>query len=111
MLFERRAYTLRPGCGVAYWALQRQWNKPASARPLLERNLSFFTMTAGDGERIVHLYRWDSYDDAKQRLAAIVTPERMAYFISATQPNSRSPSVFLISFPAACLGIGKDFAN
>ena len=75
MLFERRAYTLRPGSEPTYWALQRQWNKPASARPLLERNLSFFTMTAGDGERIVHLYRWDSYDDAKQRLAAIVTPD------------------------------------
>ena len=68
-----------------YWALQRKWNKPASFRPLLERNLGFFAMAAGDGERIVHLYRWDSYDDAKQRLGAIVTPERMEYFIAARE--------------------------
>jgi hypothetical protein len=66
MLFERRAYTLRPDSEAAYWALQRKWNKPASIRALIERNLGF-AMAAGDGERIVHLYRWDSYDDAKQR--------------------------------------------
>jgi hypothetical protein len=65
MLFERRAYTLRPDSEAAYWALQRKWNKPASFRALLERNLGFFAMAAGDGECIVHLYRWDSYDDAK----------------------------------------------
>ena len=103
MLFERRAYTLRPGCEIAYWALQRQWNKPASARPLLERNLSFFTMTAGDGERIVHLYRWDSYDDAKQRLAAIVTPERMEYFISARSHLLRQENTYLDPAPVAQL--------
>ena len=83
MLFERRAYTLRPGSKSAYWALQRKWNKPASFRPLLERNVGFFAMAAGDGERIVHLYRWDNFDDAKQRLGAIVTPDRMEYFIAA----------------------------
>ena len=48
MLFERRAYTLRPGSEPSYWALQRQWNKPASFRPLLERNLGYFAMAAGD---------------------------------------------------------------
>jgi hypothetical protein len=101
MLFERRAYTLRPGCEDAYWALQRKWNKPASLRPLLERNLGFFAMTAGDGERIVHLYRWDSYDDAKQRLAAIVTPERMEYFTTARKLLLRQENAYLDCAPVA----------
>jgi hypothetical protein len=81
MLFERRAYTLRPGSepNLLGVATPMEQTRPPF-RPLLERNLGYFAMAAGDGERIVHLYRWDNYDDAKQRLGAIVTPERMEYF-------------------------------
>jgi hypothetical protein len=99
MLFERRAYTLRPGSEEAYWALQRRWNTPASFRPLLERNLGFFAMAAGDAERIVHLYRWDSYDDAKQRLGEIVTPERMEYFAAARNLLLRQENAYLDRAP------------
>jgi NIPSNAP len=103
MLFERRAYTLRPGSEAAYWALQRKWNKPASIRPLLERNLGFFAMTAGDGERIVHLYRWDNFDDAKQRLGAIVTPDRMEYFVTARSLLLRQENAYLDRAPVTDL--------
>jgi hypothetical protein len=103
MLFERRAYTLRPGSEATYWELQRKWNKPASFRALLERNLGFFAMAAGDAERIVHLYRWDSYDDAKQRLAAIVTPERMEYFTAARNLLLRQENAYLDRAPVADL--------
>ena len=103
MLFERRAYTLRPGSESAYWALQRKWNKPASFRPLLERNVGFFAMAAGDGERIVHLYRWDTFDDAKQRLGAIVTPDRMEYFIAARSLLLRQENAYLDRAPVADL--------
>ena len=58
-------------------------------------------MTAGDGERIVHLYRWDSYDDAKQRLAAIVTPERMEYFVTARSFLLRQENSYLDHAPVA----------
>ena len=101
MLFERRAYTLRPGCEEAYWALQRQWNKPAAFRPLLERNVGFFAVAAGDAERIVHLYRWDDYDDAKRRLAAIVSPERMEYFVAARNILLRQENAYLDKAPIA----------
>jgi hypothetical protein len=101
MLFERRAYTLRPGSESAYWTLQRQWNKPAAFRPLLERNLGFFAVAAGDAERIVHLYRWDSYDDAKRRLAAIVTPERAEYFAAARNLLLRQENAYLDRAPIA----------
>jgi hypothetical protein len=101
VLFERRSYTLRPGSEAAYWALQRQWNKPASLRPLLERNLGFFAVAAGDAERIVHLYRWDDYDDAKRRLAAIVTPERAEYFVAARNILLRQENAYLERAPIA----------
>jgi hypothetical protein len=101
MLFERRAYTLRPGAEAAYWSLQRKWSKSASIRPLLERNLGFFTMASGDGERIVHLYRWDSYDDSKQRLAAIVTPDRAEYFVAARSLLLRQETSYLDRAPVA----------
>ena len=80
---------------------QRKWNKPASFRALLERNLGFFAMAAGNGERIVHLYRWDSYDDAKQRLGAIVTPERVEYFIAARNLLLSQENAYLDLAPVA----------
>jgi hypothetical protein len=52
MLFEGRACTLRPGSLDTFWGLQRKWNTPTSFRPLLERNIGYFSTTAGPAERI-----------------------------------------------------------
>lgn len=101
MLFERRAYTLRPGCEDAYWALHRKYNRPESLRVLLDRNIGFFATAAGDSDRIVHLYRWDSYDDAKQRLAALITPERADYFVAARKLLLRQENAYLDHAPIA----------
>jgi hypothetical protein len=113
MLFERRAYTLRPGTLEAFWSLQQKWNTPTSFRPLLERNIGYFSTTAGPAERIVHLYRWDSYEQAKRHLAAIVTPERMEYFVSARKLLSRQETAFIDAAPHAELnpiwGGGRDW--
>ena len=99
MLFERRAYTLRPGTEEAFWALQRKWNTPATLRPLLERNIGYFAVAAGSAERIVHLYRWDNYDDGKRRIAAISTPERAEYFAAARTLMLRQESLLLDRAP------------
>jgi len=103
MLFERRAYTLRPGTLETFWGLQRKWNTPTSFRPLLERNIGYFSTIAGPAERIVHLYRWDSYDQAKRHLAAIVTPERMEYFVSGRKLLVRQETAFLDPAPLPAL--------
>lgn len=103
MLFERRAYTLRPGALETFWGLQSKWNTPTSFRPLLERNIGYFSTTAGQAERIVHLYAWDSYDQAKRHLAAIVTPERMEYFVSARKLLLRQETAFLDAAPLPAL--------
>jgi hypothetical protein len=101
MLFERRAYTLRPGCEDTFWRLQREWNTPTTYRPMIERNVGFFSIAAGSAEQIVHLYRWDNYDDGKQRIAAIATPARAAYFAAARDLLIAQESTLLDRAPIA----------
>jgi hypothetical protein len=83
MLLERRAYTLRPGAAVRFWELQREWQNPQQVRPMIERTIGYFVMLAGPGEEIVHLYRYDSYDDWRARLFGTYRPERAAYYTAA----------------------------
>lgn len=113
MLFERRAYTLRPGMLEAFWSLQQKWNTPTSFRPMLERNIGYFSTVAGPADRIIHLYRWDSYEQAKRHLAAIVTPERTEYFVNARKLLFRQETAFLDGAPHAELnpiwGGGRDW--
>jgi hypothetical protein len=101
MIFERRAYTLRPGCEDTFWQLQRKWNTPRTYRPMLERNLGYFGMAAGPAERIVHLYRWDDYEDGKRRIAAITTPERAEYFVAARELMLAQETALLDRAPIA----------
>lgn len=101
MLFERRAYTLRPGSEDAFWKLQLKWNTPGTFKPLLERNVGYFTVAAGPGERIIHLYRWDDYDDGKRRLTAIAGPERAEYFAAARALLLRQENALLDRAPIA----------
>jgi hypothetical protein len=101
MLFERRAYTLRTGSEEAFWTLQRTWNTPKSFRPLLERNIGYFSVVAGPAERIIHLYRWDNYEDGKRRLAAITTPERAEYYVTARKLLLRQETALLDRAPIA----------
>ena len=101
MLFERRAYTLRPGCEETFWQLQRKWNTPKTYRPMLERNFGYFAITAGSAERIIHLYRWDDYEDGKRRIAAIATPERAEYFAAARDLMLAQGSILLDRSPIA----------
>ena len=49
----------------------------------------------------MHLYRWDDYDDAKRRLAAIVTPERAEYFAAARNLLLRQENAYLDRAPIA----------
>lgn len=60
LLFERRAYTLRPGMIDAFWDAQRTWNVQERASALLDNNLSYFSVAGSD--QVVHLYRFNSVD-------------------------------------------------
>lgn len=113
MLFERRAYTLRPGAAERYWDLQRQWNTPSQVAPFLQRCIGYFTTLAGPGEQVVHLYRYDSYDDWKTRLFGIYTPDRAEYFAEARKLLLAQENMFLslaaLSKASPLWGEGKDW--
>ncbi len=68
---------------------------------MLERNLGYFAMAAGPAERIIHLYRWDDYEDGKRRIAAIATPERAEYFAAARNLMLAQETILLDRAPIA----------
>ncbi len=103
MLFERRAYTLRPGNIEAFWQLQRKWNTPEQIPGLLARNVGYFQTVAGPADQVVHLYRFDSFDDWKTRLFGVYTPERSEYFIEARKLMTAQQNMFLAPAPISAL--------
>jgi hypothetical protein len=65
MIFERRAYRLRPGRLQDFWGAQRKWNVSERAASILGHNLSYFG-GAFDDDQVVHLYRFESLEQWKQ---------------------------------------------
>ena len=78
MLFEQRSYTLKPGCVEDFWQAQRDRGYELM-RPILERQVGYFATLSGPADHVVHLYRYDSYEDWKQRLHGL-------YGVAALQP-------------------------
>lgn len=113
MLFERRAYTLRTGAETKFWGLQRQWNTPKTIPGYLQRCIGYFHTLAGPAEQVVHLYRYDSYDDWKSRLFGIYTPDRAEYFSEARKLLIAQENMFLnlaaIPHASPLWGEGRDW--
>ena len=99
MIFERRAYTLKPGNVGRFWDLQRQWNRPDQIPDLLARNLGYFSTISGSSDQVVHLYRFDSFDDWKRRLFGVYTPERSEYFAAGRSLMLAQENAFLSLAP------------
>jgi hypothetical protein len=95
MLFERRAYTTRPGQMPAFWQLQEQWCAPHQIPKFLARNVGYFETLAGPFEQVVHLYRYDSFDDWKTRLFSLYAAERADYFVAARKLLTAQDNMFL----------------
>lgn len=101
MLFERRAYSLRPGAAARFWELQREWQNPSQVRPMIERTIGYFLTLAGPADEIVHLYRYDSFDDWRARLFGTYRPERAAYYTEARALLSAQENAFYEAAPIA----------
>ncbi|NDZ17525.1 NIPSNAP domain containing protein [Variovorax sp. WS11] len=67
MLIERRCYTLKPGGLGAFWRAQEDRGYE-SVRPILERLIGYFSAVSGPADQVVHLYRYDTFDDWQTRL-------------------------------------------
>jgi hypothetical protein len=68
MLFEYRAYTLRPGNEDAFWDAQQMRGLDPVKRPIMARVVGYFATRTGPVDQIVHLWRYDSYEDWYTRL-------------------------------------------
>lgn len=82
MLFEQRCYTLKPGTTTAFWQTQVERGFEL-AEPIQQRLVGFFSNVSGPVDQVTHLYRYDSFDDWKNRLHGL-------YAVSALQPYFRS---------------------
>ncbi|MDR5653797.1 NIPSNAP family protein [Ruixingdingia sedimenti] len=104
MLIERRAYTLRRGCGAEFWALQHDWNRPDQIQGYLECNLGYFEVQAGPAEQVVHLQRYDDFADWRARVAANqAVPGRGEYYGKARALLRAQENAFFTPAPDAAL--------
>ncbi|CAG9167562.1 hypothetical protein LMG23992_00840 [Cupriavidus laharis] len=78
MLFEQRIYTLVPGALDAFWQAQQDRGFEL-VQPILDRLVGYFSAESGPGDQVVHLYRYDSYDDWVKRLHGL-------YGVAALEP-------------------------
>jgi hypothetical protein len=71
MILEERCYTLAPGNIDAYWALYTP-DILATMEPVRAHLLGYFVSDTGKLNQIVHLWRYDSYEQRAQKRAALV---------------------------------------
>jgi hypothetical protein len=113
MLIEHRAYTLRPGNSAAFWALQQERGFEL-VRPIMERLIAYFATQSGPLEQIVHLYRFDSYDDWTRRLHGLYGVAALESYFKRVRPLMLAQeNRFLVPAPIAELtplwGNGNDW--
>lgn len=80
MIFERRAYVFRPGGAQGFLDAQPRWNTQQVFGPVLDANLCYFHTLAGEAETIVHLYRFASVADWRERYARFYAAQSPEYF-------------------------------
>ncbi len=68
MLLERRAYTFRADAVDAFWQANLERGITEDVRPIMGRVIGYFETISGRDRHIVHLWRFDSYDDWFNRL-------------------------------------------
>jgi hypothetical protein len=114
MLIEKRVYTLRPGLTDAFMRAQAERGFE-QVRPILEKLIGYFSTQGGPRDQIVHLYRFDSYEDWVRRLHGLYkVPELEPYFRTVRPLMLAQENEFLAPAPIAALtplwGNGKDAA-
>jgi hypothetical protein len=82
MLFEHRTYTLKPGATPSFWQAQVERGF-ALVEPIQQRLLGYFSARSGPADQVVHLYRYDGFDDWMQRLHGL-------YSVAALEPYFRT---------------------
>ncbi len=99
MLFERRCYTLRPGGTAAFWQAQVDRGFDL-VRPIQQRLIGYFQAVSGPADQVIHLYRYDGFDDWKQRLHGLyAVPALEPYFRTVRALMTAQENAFLSRAP------------
>jgi hypothetical protein len=89
MLIERRCYTLKAGGLGAFWRAQDDRGYE-SVRPILDRLIGYFSAVSGPVDQVVHLYRYDSFEDWQTRLHGL-------YAVSSLEPYFKTAPLEALS--------------
>jgi hypothetical protein len=99
MLIERRCYTLKAGGLGAFWRAQDDRGYE-SVRPILDRLIGYFSAVSGPVDQVVHLYRYDSFEDWQTRLHGLYAVSSLEpYFKTVRALMSTQENAFLKPAP------------
>lgn len=113
MLFERRAYTMEPGHVPAFDQAQIDRGfEPVKS--YMDRLVGYFSTRTGTADQIVHLYRYDDFEDWNIRLRGLYgVPELTPYFVNTRKIVRAQVNGFHELLPVSALnpmwGEGRDW--
>ena len=82
MIFERRAYTMKPGHVQAFDQAQIQRGF-GPVKSYMDRLVGYFSSRTGTVDQVIHLYRYDDLNDWNTRLRGLYAiPEMTSYFVN-----------------------------
>ena len=88
MIVEMRTYVLHPGQQGNFLALMEN-EGIAIERRILGHMLGFYTSEIGTLNHIVHLWRYDSFEDRQQRRAKLAADPEWTGFVPKVLPLIR----------------------
>ena len=106
MIFERRAYTFRPGNIQPFWDAQLEWNTEAVFGPIRRHVISYFSTTSGPQHQVVHLYGFASLDEWHTTYANYYATQNPDYFALVRSWMLAQENTFLSPAPHAELAAG-----
>ncbi|TBR20784.1 MAG: NIPSNAP family protein, partial [Reyranella sp.] len=114
MLIERRAYTMRPGRMDEFIDAQLERGFGPPIRQILDRLIAYFRTVSGPTDEVVHLWRFDSFEDWTSRLHSLYgRPELEPYFKTVRSLMVAQQNTFLVPAPLPALtpywGNGQDW--
>lgn len=103
MIFERRAYTMEPGHVPAFDQAQIDRGFDL-VKSYMDRLVGYFSTRTGTSDQVVHLYRYDSFEDWNVRLRGLyAVPELTPYFVNTRKIVRRQVNGFLELLPVEAL--------
>ncbi|MGB0629434.1 MAG: NIPSNAP family protein [Alphaproteobacteria bacterium] len=103
MIFERRAYTMEPGHVPAFDQAQIDRGFDL-VKSYMDRLVGYFSTRTGTADQVVHLYRYDSFDDWNTRLRGLyAVPELTPYFVNTRKIVRRQVNGFSELLPVEAL--------